>query len=1414
MVSREKTVNLKNKTTLHTIQKSSGLPGLFSHCSIIIIVATLIFSGAFAQPSKLINRNIDFTKLPDELGLSQSSINCILQDRDGYLWIATWSGLVRYDGYTTSIFHSGNGPGDIKSNLISTLFEDRTGNIWVGTHMGGLFLYNKRTNQFTNYKHNDTDLNSISSNTIWKINEDPVGNLWIATENGLNFFNRQTRLFSSFLNDPLNPNSISGNFVTDVFFSHDGNLWIATDNGVNKLVQETHGRYSFERFYLEHGDGADNLTFSIEEVIENNNSAIWFITNKGLKRIYNGKLENISDKNATSGCPLLRCMLKVKGENPFLLLGSAKGLNLFDIRQESFMRSIGNFDNLGITVSKESICITSLYMDRGGVLWVGTKKGLYKSDSYQKNFKLYLTSTFDKTNSIISGIEATDDKGYWISTLGGGLFAMKDEKFKQYHFNVTAKSYFADFIQTLFKDSRGNIWIGTAGAGVISFRPENIKNSSVTKFNHYHTGSSPSINADYIVSFAEDKQGAVWIGTWGGGLTRINPDGQIKQYKDQLFTKAPLVVMLSDNYGDLWVGTRGNGIYRLRQKPDDLEVTHYLYEPGTNSLCNDFINDIYQDHSGGLWIGTEGGLTYYDRSFDKFIYHNIKDGPSIKVIVSILEDNQGKLWFSHWSGITVIDPANKAFSYGKNFDKHDRIQGDFYLNNVCLKDSDGQLLFGGSNGLNIINPADILQNPLSPNILLTQFKLFNKPVIQNELINNRVLFKKPFDDADSITLNHNENAISFEFAALDFAAPEKIRYAYKLDGFDRDWIHTDASRRYANYTNLNPGNYVFKVKAMNNDGLWSDNVRSLSIMIRLPWWKTTWAMIVYAIMAIVVLLILHKLFLIRTSYIHDIKIERLQRENMEHLNKAKLQFFTNISHEFRTPLTLILAPVQSLIESNKGGNLERKYLQRIHNNAQRLLRLVNQLLDFRKAETGNLKLQVVEGDLVKFVKEIKLSFDSLAEKMKINFTLHSTADIIKTWFDPDQFEKILFNLFSNAFKNTKEGSKISITVEEKNGAVFILIEDNGKGISAENLEKIFQSFFSYHEDRHHDGTGIGLALVKSLVDAHHGTIKVESKEHEFTRFIVSIPSGNSHFDSSELANLNNDGENIFQYVPLPAEITFNEDAIPERIDSAAEPLPKMLIVEDNKEVREYIRTIFSDNYDIREADHGKDGWQIAVEENPDIIISDVMMPLLDGIAFCKALKSHVATSHIPVILLTARTSLIFEVEGLETGADDYIVKPFSPKVLQLKVRNLLRSREAFKNIFRDQKVLQIEPKKVTLNSTDEKFVQQLLESVEENISNTDYSVETLNMDMGMSRTLLYKKLKALTGLSPNEFIRSIRLKRAAQLLEQNEMTVAEVTYEVGFQDLQYFRECFKKFFGVTPSEYGNTCNKIENHDEV
>lgn len=1365
---------------------------------------------AWAQPDALRNKRIVFDQLAQNQNLSQSSINCVLQDHDGFLWIGTFSGLIRYDGYETTVFHSENKPGKIQSNKILTIYEDQEGYLWIGTHMAGLFRYDKHRDEFKHFSNHADDPRSLSNNNVWSIEEDQSGNLWIGTEVGLNVLRKGKEGFDRI--SKSNTPTLSYDFITDIHLSSTGELWVATEVGLNKLeVKEKPGaeQYSF-RTYLYEKDIASsalhNYIYKIEELQLNGKSTLWMSTKKGLKQLADHKIENFLVPDKSLSHSFFRSLLAVQTEHPYVVVGSESGLAIFDPEKKIF-EDVPYAGSQEMNISHSTV--TALYFDAGGVLWVGTKKGLNKFDSYTNDFESFRTVQFDKAKNIITGVQNSVSGGYWISTIGGGLFRFDGKKsFRHCKIANHDENDFTEFIQTLHSDSKGNIWVGTAGAGVYRFNEKDVRpDGIISVYDHYYTRSSPALSDDYVMSLAADDEGNMLVGTWSGGLNKITSGNHILQIDPQQLHQAPIVALYPDHTGVIWVGTRGNGFYRVRNVTGKTDVKHFKKDAATaNAISDNFINAIYEDHAGILWIGTDGGLNSFDRRTERFELYKLEADPNNHVIVSILEDEQGKLWLAHWNGLTVIDPANPEWL--RNYDRNDRIMGGFFYNNVCEKNKEGHLLFAGSEGFNRIDPKRIVQKPEKYQLAITQFDLFGKPVTFGEEVNGRLLLAEPLQNNMHIELRHHENSLAFEFASLDYAAPEKIRYAYMLKGFNNTWNYTSADRRYANYTNLNYGTYVFKVKATSADGVWNDQFTQVHITIRPPWWKTSWALLGYIVTTFLVLYGFRKLILLRANLIHDIKLERLERENMEKLNKAKLQFFTNISHEFRTPLTLILGPAQNLLDSGNIGKTFRGHALSISNNAQRLLRLVNQLLDFRKAESGNLKLEASEGNIVKFIREIKLSFDILAEQMKIRFEFQSSSTVIKVWFDRDQFEKIMFNLLSNAFKHTPEGGAIIITVREVAEAVLVQVEDNGNGIKQEYFEKVFQTFFSYDEDKHHTGTGIGLALTKSLVDMHHGTIDVESKEGEFTRFTIKLKKGHLHFHESEIQNLSHDIESMDHYPSLMnselPETLIAEPAISQSADGLTH---KLLIIEDNEGIRSYIKSIFERHYEIIEAANGSEGWEYAVEHSPEVIISDIMMPVMDGITLCKKLKSDVKTSHIPVILLTARTALIFKVEGLETGADDYVSKPFNPKVLELKVRNFIRMRNRMRDMFVSKEVLTLEPRKITLTSTDERFVNAIIESIEKNMSNEEYSVEELGSDVGMSKAQLYRKMKALTNQSANEFIRTMRLKRAAQLLEQNELTVAEVTYQVGFTDLPYFRECFKKMFGVTPSEYSGSATR-------
>jgi signal transduction histidine kinase/DNA-binding response OmpR family regulator/streptogramin lyase len=1061
----------------------------------------------------------------------------------------------------------------------------------------------------------------------------------------------------------------------------------------------------------------------------------------------------------------------------------------FDPINRRFKNYLSNED-AELNLSNNSI--SALCLDRSGVLWVGTKKGLNKFNTYLNEFNGVSTIKFDPSRSIITGIQPCSQGGYWISTVGGSLFQYRNEKFEYFKFAKTPKGKECTSIQTMFRDSRGRIWIGTAGSGVFCFKDDGLPEGGVIRdFLHFDDQTEQKVSDNYVMSFTEDKSGNIWVGTWGQGLNRISAQNE-SEWIDVDLTGKPIVAMLVDHLGILWIGTRGNGLFSMNPlNKSKSSLNHFQNGNQEDTFTDNFISSLYEDEKGKLWIGTENGLWVFERHTGAFRHVPVA-GIENDVVVSFLQDEQGRFWIANWDGLHVVDPSTP--DEVKHFDRHDEIKGGFFYNNVCLKDSSGNLLFGGSEGFNVINPSKLIQSPMAPTVYIEKFSIAHQEIEPGIKYNDRLILTKPINEAGNVVLRHSQNFISFDFATLDFAAPDKIRYAYILEGFDKEWNVTTANRRFANYANLNPGSYTFRVKASNLDGRWEETTTSVDIEILNPWWKTVWAYIFYVCVILALLYLLRNFVLFRANILHNLKLERVQRENMEKLNRAKLQFFTNISHEFRTPLTLIIGPLQTMLSELSVGSKLYHQAHLANENSQRLLRLINQLLDFRKVETENMKLSVSEGNIVQLLHEIVESFEPMVEDCKISLSLNARYNI-PLWFDRDKCEKIFFNLISNAFKHTDEGGKIVISIDELEHDVTISVWDNGHGIKKAYLENIFQSFFSFDEDRSHPSTGIGLALVKGLVELHHGSIRVESEENSFSKFSVTFQKGKEHFRDNEFAEVSKLSLAGYEE-PAVVQENFEHTEL-----SQGTKQTKLLVVDDNDEMRAYISSGFDSTFQVIGAADGNEGLCIAKDLIPDIVISDIMMPNLNGIEMCRHLKHDIKTSHIPVILLTARGSLEFKLEGLEGGADEYVTKPFNPKVLQLIVKNLINRRNALHTYFKGQGIFNLEPKGVTLSSVDDRFIKTALELVELNISNASYTVEDMSRDIGMSHTQLYRKIKALTGQTVNDFIRAIRLKRAAQLLEQHQLTVSQITYKVGFTDLQHFRECFKKMYGHTPSQY-------------
>lgn len=1395
---------------------------------LLLLLFTYLIPASQSFGRQLPDRPLNFKHISK--GLSNSTITCILQDSYGYMWIGTRNGLNRYDGVSMSVYENiindttslsdnyimfiyedsknnlwvgtsfgglnlllrdqdtfkrykaNNRPGDISDNAISAIIEDRESNLWVGTLNEGLNLFLGEDQGFKSFKHNKDDPFSLAHNTISALFEDREGNLWIGTEGGgLNLFDKSSGKFIHFQHDTDNPVSISSNTITAIHRGSHGKIWVSTrNNGMNLLSKNSSGDYSFK----------------------------WF-THK----------ENV--KNSLSHNAILSLWQDING---ILWIGTENGgLNRYDPVTQTFnhyyydpndKNSIGNNS------------IWSIYEDVSGMLWIGTyNQGLNIIDSYSDRFKHYEVNVFDRVsinNGNVTCIYEDQDRNLWIGTDGGGLnfYDIHTRKFTYYQNDPNDESSIAsNAVISIFEDSKKNLWIGTFNGGLNLFNRE----SKTFKRYRHDDQDSTSIGSDDIYSILEDRKGRLWIATYRHTIDLYDPETDSFRHLNFDFHETGntrnihTLKAFEDSQGFIWLGTEA-GLIKL-QIDDHLNVKPVKYEyneKDSHGISNNLIHTIFEDSRQNLWFGTASGLNLFDRVTGAFRAFRREEGLPNNVINSILEDNQGNLWISTTLGISKFNIDKKTF---RNYDELDGLQSNEFLRASCFKSSTGALYFGGINGFNVFNPQDVKDNPFVPPVYIVGFSIDNEEVTVNS--ENSPL-KGYIADTDAITLTHDQSTFSLRFAALSYSQASKNSYRYILEGYESQW-HETVNVRTAYYSKIPPGNYTFLVQGSNNDGLWNEQPASLEITVLPPVWKTWWAYSIYFVGIVSIVFLLYKSIINRERLKSNLRLERSNREHSEKLYRSKIQFFTNLSHELRTPLTLIIGPLEKLISMHEGSRFLREQLYIINQNSHRLLRLVNQLLDFRKAESGNLKLKVAQGNIIKFIREIILSFQGYASQKQITLKFGSSLDDVQVYYDRDQMEKVIFNLLSNALKYTPERGKIRVDIHKidknrlnshpeapsqknasfKNGYVEIAVRDDGKGIPEVHQKDIFKRFYSIenHDDM---GTGIGLSLVKTLVELHHGNISVESREGEFTCFRIRLPLGRPEYDDDNFLEGFRDSEDIHGYHKTETSHPTNGGLLKHPMaDEMAEEneRPILLIIEDNIDVRNYITSVFEADYKLYEAKDGLEGYDLAQKIIPDLIISDVMMPKLDGISLCHKLKSEYKTSHIPIILLTARTSLIFKIEGLETGADDYITKPFNASIIKIRAKNLITSRKILREHFLNADGMKIEPSNVSYTSKDELFLNKTIKIVEENMSDTGFTVEYLGRELGMSRMQLYRKLKSLTGFSANEFIRLLRLKRAAQLLNQNQMTISEITYEVGFTDLQYFRSCFKRQYGVNPSEY-------------
>lgn len=1336
----------------------------------------------------------EFSALNVNNGLSNNQVNCIFKDSRGFMWFGTMSGLNRYDGFNCRVFrHSATDSTSISDDYVTAITAAPGNRLFIRTRNGDV-LYDPVTEQFTNAAGwlkskglPTTGLTAMqqTSQSCWIGYQD--GNIYQLTGEKV-----QRRQYHT------------GIPVADITPTAPGQLGVLYINGELDILQEKNGQL------LSHTD-------TITHFIDNRPLSLRLFTDAQLdKWIYmpatdfgivyinskTGNIRRLTSKNSALNNDIINGI--VQDEKGHIWIGTDHGgINVLNKADFNFYYLRKRAEDVK-SIAENTIY--TLYKDNLGIIWCGTyKRGVsYYAENMMK-FSLYVHKNADPQSLSYNDVNCfTEDRkgNIWIGSNGGGLiyFDRQANTFSQLkHDPGNDNSISSDVILSLFLDNDNSLWIGYYFGGL-----DHYNNGHIT---HYRPGAANnSLGSKSVWKIYKDSQQNFWIGTLGGGLDRFDQPAGLFYHNNANIPNSVhsnfITDLAEDRKGNLWIGT-AYGIDVL-DKAKGVYI-HYLHD--SHQLSNDNTNSLLCDSRGIMWVGTRDGLSAYDPDKQQFIVFRMKDGLPDNNIISILEDNDHHLWASTSNGlskITVLPEKNGGININcHNYDEKDGLQGNAFNINAALKLSSGELVFGGYDGFNIFNPAAVKPIRQEPPIVFTSLQLFNRTIAVNETIHHHVILPAAMPETREIVLRHDENDFSIDFATLDFTNTDKNRYtyAYKLEGFNKEWQTTDGKARRINYTNINPGNYTLYLRVVSDDQANQWKGISLHIRILPPFWATPLAYIIYLLLIAAILLLLRKAVLHRAQRRFALEQERREARQLHELDMLKIKLFTNLSHEFKTPVSLIMAPLEEVIAHEADHNFRHK-LYLIRRNAKRLLYLANQLMDFRKMEMQELKLNPANGDIIAFIRDVVYSFTDLAERKQMEFSFFAENETLFTSFDHDKIERILFNLLSNAFKFTLAGGSVKVftsyTQTNDQTLLEIRVEDTGIGIPPERHEKIFEQFFHSHSPGGfvNQGSGIGLAITREFTKLCKGTIGVNSEVNKGTTFTLHLPL------------------EILPATTLPQEPTITADivapaALPELITPAPatrlkqEEKQTILLVEDNDDFRFYLKENMKAYYHIIEATDGMNGWQKTLSAHPDLVVSDVNMPAMNGLALCNKIKSDSRTRQIPVILLTALTAEEEQLRGLENGADDYIIKPVRFEIMLSRVRNLLTRKAPAKQMI----VLPPPENTATLLSADEKFMQKALEIVTKHLSNTNFSVEELSRELFMNRVSVYRRIYSITGQPPIEFIRGVRLQRAAQLLTQTEMNVAEVAYEVGFNNPKYFTKYFKMMYQVLPSAYAATMKK-------
>jgi ligand-binding sensor domain-containing protein/signal transduction histidine kinase/DNA-binding response OmpR family regulator len=1334
-----------------------------------IAIAVLFYFILFAAKSQAQVQDRYFRTISVDKGLSQSSVFAIAQDTLGFIWIGTQDGLNRYDSKGFKVYRPlKNAKNSLQSYFIRSLFTDHKGQLWIGGNQG-LSVYNYDTDNFTNYPFPK----SLGEWYISSITEDSEHRIWASSITGEIFV--------------LSPKD--GKITTIKFkaSSHEikeiayigfwqEQLILGTDVGLFQLNPKTH---ELKKLNLGFNKPYVNSVFIDGKNLWVATEGYGVILYKGQNRqtstlLHSSSSNSIADNN-------IRCVGKDTEGN--IWFGTFRGLSIYNPAANSFKNYYHQISQ-PYTIAQNSV--RCFLKDKQNGIWLGTYYGginYYHKNDIKFNI-LSQNSAKPSLNDEVIGVIKQDSKGnFWIGT--------NDKGINLWNKNANTISYFSNSennpnslssnnIKAIAFDDNGNVLIGTHNGGMNYLNP---KSGTAQRFLHDEKNPN-SIAGNLVYALLKDSKGRIWVGT-RTGLDQFHPETKTFTHihldkAGKRLTSDAITFLFEDSKNRIWIGTT-NGVTLFY--PD----TNLFGAIGHGKLSDDIVNCITEDPKRRIWVGTREGLRLYDETQESFKTIKARKDFVKETIYGIIPDDEGSLWISTNNGLIKFNPDN---GFVQTFDESDGLQNKQFNDYAFCKAKDGMLLFGGIKGLTYFYPAMVKQQALPLKLSFTALEVLNKTVAAGD---DTDILEEHIDQSNELEIGPEYKQFSIFFNTFNYISSNRTYYYYKLEGIDKDWQRTDELK--VSYSNLPAGKYNFQIKAIGPNGEMSA-VRNLKIAILPPWYKTIWFSLLLLTIIGTAAYIGFKIIKERIKAVQQLKLERIDKERVNYINQVKMDFFTNVSHELRTPLTLILAPLEELLKMPFADKISKKKHELMFINAKRLYNLVDQLFEFRKTEMGTRQLKVGKGNIVSFTQEIFESFKPLSEKNSIHYTYHSEEPQLSFYFDKDAMEKILFNLLSNAFKYTKTGQSIAVTLSKKNDMVQIKVTDTGVGISAEDLSKVFDRFYQVNNREMNLGSGVGLAFTKRLVELHHGEITAESKMQEGSSFTVTIPISDATYKNDQHVE-----ESAYDLSILSDNDLENEDALlPEEneIIESNQPI-KLLIVDDNKEILDYLHDYFSKIYDVTVAYNGQMALELLELQPFDLIISDVMMPELDGLHFCKRVKQNINTSHIPLMLLTARTETSQQLKGLEMGADDYITKPFSTPLLAAKITNLLRSRKRLKEYYSVGK--EMVPENIAFNTLDEEFLKQAIRIVEDHLANSEFSVDQFSKEIGMSRSNLYLKLKAITGESAMDFIKRIRFKKAVELMQSKRYTIAQITYMCGFNSPSYFSTAFKQHYGCMPSEY-------------